>query len=482
MTAQENLQVVAGLSPQRVFENFALLSSIPHGSGNTKAISDAIADMARACGCGVVQDAVNNLILSAPASAGREGSAPVLLQGHIDMVCEKLPGCQKDMAREGLDLAVEGGKLKAVGTTLGGDDLIAAALALALVQEPGISHPPLEILLTVDEEVGMIGAAALDAAPIRARQMLNLDSEEEGVFTVGCAGGADALVDLPLRRSGRGGRALLAAIEGGIGGHSGIEIHHGRANAVHLLSRVLAEALPLVPFSLVSMKGGGKGNAIPVAAEAVLACEDPKALSDCLRMRAEAVLAPYRAKEPALSLLLSAAESTGGALSSGETGKLLDLVNALPDGVITMSASVPGSVETSLNLGIFTLGEQGAHAHLCVRSSVDAEKARLLDQLRSIAEIHGAAFRAENIYPAWEYRPSSPLRDRLSDCFTRLFGHPPRIETTHGGLECGVLAAKLPGLDCVSLGPELREIHTPRETLDIASVQRLWDLLLEVLR
>ena len=476
------MSVLDHLEPSSVFRFFEELCAIPHGSRNTKAVSDWCVEFAKARGLEHYQDGANNVIIIGEAAPGYEDAAPVILQGHLDMVCEQEPGCGKDMAREGLELAVDGDFVYARGTTLGGDDGIAVAMALAILDDPSIPHPRLEVVLTTEEEIGMLGAAALDVTPLRGRQLLNLDSEEEGVFTVSCAGGSLTRCTLPVARAPFAGTALKIRVSGLVGGHSGAEIHQGRANADILLGRVLRAMAAETELRLASASGGLKDNAIPVAAEAVAVAAD----ADCAMAAAEALAAAlkaeYRAADPGLSVEVLPAAAAETPMDADSTRRALCLLSCAPNGVQEMSQDIPGLVQTSLNLGILETAETELSAAFCVRSSVASQKEMLHDRLRCLTEELGGTVDITGDYPAWEYRRDSALRERMVEVFREQYGHEPRIEAIHAGVECGLLCGKLPGLDCVSIGPNLTEIHTPREKMSVSSVRRVWDFVLEVLR
>lgn len=476
------MAVLDQLEPKNVFRFFEEMCAIPHGSYNTKAVSDWCVAFAKARGLEHYQDEMNNVILIKEASAGYEEAEPVILQGHLDMVCEKAPGCEKDMDREGLDLAVEGDYIYAEGTTLGGDDGIAVAMALAALDDDSLPHPRLEVILTTEEEVGMDGAMALDVSPIRGRKMLNLDSEAEGIFTVSCAGGSMAACGLPVARAPFGGDILRVRVEGLTGGHSGAEIHKGRANASMLLGRLLLAMAAETELRLVSADGGLKDNAIPVAAEAVVAAADGRKAKAAAERMAACFQVEYRRSDPMLTVT---AEETAAAwlpMDAASTERTLCLLACAPNGVQTMSQDIHGLVQTSLNLGILKTEENAVTASFCIRSSVDSEKEMLKDRLACLLAQLGGRVSFSGEYPGWAYRPDSPLRELMTEVYREQYGREPKVEAIHAGLECGLLAGKLPGLDCVSIGPDLLEIHTPREKMSISSVQRVWAFVREVLK
>lgn len=476
------MAVLDQLEPKNVFRFFEQMCAIPHGSYNTKAVSDWCVAFAKERGLEHYQDEMNNVILIKEASAGYEEAQPVILQGHLDMVCEKAPGCEKDMAREGLDLAVEGDYIYAEGTTLGGDDGIAVAMALAALDDESLPHPRLEVILTTEEEVGMDGAMALDVSPIRGRKLLNLDSEAEGVFTVSCAGGSMAACALPVARAPFGGDILRVRVAGLTGGHSGAEIHKGRANANMLLGRLLRAMAAETELRLVSADGGLKDNAIPVAAEAVVAAADSRKAKAAAERMAACFQTEYRRSDPMLTVTAEEAAAAWLPMDASSTERAVCLLACAPNGVQTMSQDIHGLVQTSLNLGILKTEENAVTASFCIRSSVDSEKEMLKDRLACLLAQLGGGVSFSGEYPGWAYRPDSPLRELMTEVYREQYGREPKVEAIHAGLECGLLAGKLPGLDCVSIGPDLLEIHTPREKMGISSVQRVWAFVREVLK
>ena len=473
---------LAGLEPASVLSYFEEICAIPHGSRNTKAISDYLVSFAKAHGLKYIQDEVNNVILFGPGTQGLEDHAPVILQGHMDMVCEKEADCPLDMAAEGLDLTHDGEFIFAKGTTLGGDDGIALAFALALLADTTIPHPPLEVIITVDEEIGMLGADAIDLTGLRGRTLINLDSEEEGVFTVSCAGGARATIALSAERKAVYGPCVRLTVEGLQGGHSGAEIHKNRANANKVMGEYLSRVQKLMPLCLTSLSGGSKDNAIPRSCQATVVAMGIGI--ERINGIAAALQQEIREKYDEPDALVQAfdVDALGGnSLTTAATADVISLLCAAPNGVQSYSADIPGLVQTSLNLGVCHLGDRFT-ATFSVRSSVNREKEELLQQLRDLTAFYKGTYSQAGAYPAWEYRKDSPLRDTMVRVYQQMFGKDPQVLAIHAGLECGLLGDKLPGLDCVSIGPQMHDIHTSRERLDIASTERTWKFLLEVLK
>jgi dipeptidase D len=389
------------------------------------------------------------------------------------------------MAAEGLELFTEGDLIGARGTSLGGDDGAAVAIALALLDDPALPRPRLEAVFTVGEETGMDGAKALDVSPLRGRTMLNLDSEDEGVFTVACAGGAHVALRRAAARETREARMLHLGVEGLLGGHSGTEIDKGRANANLLLGRLLDALRQAASFRLYSAAGGTAENAIPNActAELIAAEADVMPLLDAADRLCAAVRREFAEADPGIRLRCETGPAVAAeALSAEETARFTDALLAAPNGVQAMSAALPGLVETSLNLGLLSLDEGGWTLTFSVRSSAPDGKPRLIETLRALAASAGAEVTVRGDYPAWVYRADSPLRQRMLGIYRRMFGAEPTVTAIHAGLECGILAEKLPGLDCVSIGPDITDIHTPAERLHIASTQRTWEFVKEILK
>ena len=476
------MKALEHLEPRKVFSPFEELCAIPHGSGHTKAISDWCVAFARDRGLEYHQDGQNNVIIIKEATAGYENAPALILQGHLDMVCEKEPGCPKDMDREGLELYVDGDFVSARGTTLGGDDGIAVAMALALLDADDIPHPRLEAVFTVDEEIGMLGAVGLDVSPLKGTRLLNLDSEAEGVFTVSCAGGNVTACTLPVSRAPFQGTALKVTVSGLRGGHSGTEIHKGLANANMLLGRLLQAMGAATGLRIVSAGGGLKDNAIPVKAQARVLVSDAEAARAAARKTAADFAAEYRVTDPGITVTVEECASSLEAMDASTTGKVICMLTCLPNGVQVMSADIQGLVQTSLNLGIFTAQGDQVRACFSVRSSVDSQKEMLKSRLTTLMEQLGGYTVFSGDYSGWEYRADSPLRELLTQVFREQYGRDPQVEAIHAGVECGIFAGKIPGLDCVSMGPDLLEIHTPRERMSISSVQRVWKFLLEVLK
>ena len=472
-----------GLEPESAFRYFEEICAIPHGSRNTKAISDYLVSFAKAHGLRYRQDDSNNVVIFAPGTCGLEDHESVILQGHMDMVCEKDAGCPLDMAVDGLDVTHDGCCVFAKGTTLGGDDGIAVAYALAILDDNTIAHPPLEVIITVDEEIGMLGAAAMDLADVKGRTMLNLDSEDEGIFTVSCAGGATCTVSLNAERKAVYGPCVRLSVEGLQGGHSGAEIHKNRANANKVMGDFLGRIQKLMPLCLTSISGGNKSNAIPRSATATMVAMGIglERINDIAAALQQEIRDTY--DEPNAIVRADDVDVLGGnALSTQDTAKVIGFLCACPNGVQALCPDMPDLPQTSLNMGIVSMDEDSVNVLCSIRSSVNEEKMALGKKVMELAEFYDGKAELMGHYPAWEYKHESALRDTMVAVYEKLYGQKPQVVSIHAGLECGLLSDKKPGLDCVSIGPQMHDIHTSREKLDIASAGRVWEYLLALLK
>ena len=478
-----NAMKLAGLEPASVFAYFEKICSIPHGSGNTKAISDYLVSFAKEHGLRYQQDALNNVIMFQEGTCGMEDHPPVIIQGHMDMVCEKDEDCPINMETDGLDVTHDGEYVFANGTTLGGDDGIAVAFALAILADKTIAHPPLEVVITVDEETGMEGATGIDLSALQGRTLINIDSEEEGIFTVSCAGGARGTITLPVTRRAVYGPCVRLTVEGLQGGHSGVEIHKNRANANKVMGEFLSRIQQMMPLCMTKFSGGSKDNAIPRSCSVMLVAMGShiERINDVAEQLQKEIREQY--DEPEAIVRGDDVDAFGGnALSTTLTAKVIALLCAAPNGVQAWSKDIEGLVQTSLNLGIAQLDKEELRLTFAVRSSVNQEKRELLAQLAKLADFNEGSYSEMGDYPAWEYRKDSNLRDTMVRVYRDMFAKEPEVVAIHAGLECGILIDKLPGLDCVSIGPEMHDIHTSRERLGIASTKRTWEFVLEVLK
>lgn len=479
------MKVCSDLKPKKVFEYFEDICSIPHGSKNTKAISDYCVAFAKDHGLKYMQDEMNNVIIWKEGSKGYEDSETIIIQGHMDMVCEKENGVELDFEKEGLRLFVDGDFLKAKGTTLGGDDGIAIAYAFALLDDETLAHPPLEVVITVDEEIGMLGAEGIDLSSLKGKKLLNIDSDEEGIFLTSCAGGLTAECELPVMRKTAEGMAYEVKVTGLAGGHSGSEIHKGHGNAIMLMGRLLKLLADQTGFSITSLEGGLKDNAIPRETVCTILMEEAQETEVlALVKKYEADLKKeYHTSDPDICITCTKKEkTTAQVLDRASFAKVLFLLRNLPNGVQHMSMELPGLVETSLNAGIMTLGEDQFSLSFSVRSSVTSRKYEVTDRLSFVTEFLGGSVTISGDYPAWEYKADSKMRDLIAEAYRDLFQEEPQIKAIHAGLECGIFSGKIEGLDCISFGPDNFDIHTPKERLSISSTEKIWKLIVAFLK
>lgn len=473
------------LESQKVFDYFEEISAIPHGSRNTKQISDYLVAFAKEHGLEHYQDEANNVVIIQEATAGYENADPIIIQGHMDMVCEKENDCTIDFEKDGLDLYVDGDFLKARGTTLGGDDGIAVAYALAIMDSAEIAHPRLEVVITVDEEIGMLGAEVIDLSMLKGHKLLNIDSDVEGHFLTSCAGGMTVEVSLPVARMAQKGLEMTVVVTGLEGGHSGAEIDKEHANANIVMGRVLKYLTDRMEVGIIAMAGGLKDNAIPRENEAVLLIPAEKK-EEFLAYIAELekiLKNEFAASDAGICIKTAAGtEKEAQILSYNAMSKVIFYLRHVPNGVQHMSRVIPGLVETSLNMGILALKENALVTTTSVRSSVSTRKEELLDCITHLVEFLGGEVGTNGDYPAWEYKADSQIRATISDVYKELFDEEPVFEAIHAGLECGILSGKIADLDCVSFGPNNYDIHTPKERLSISSTEKVWKLLKEFLK
>ena len=462
-------------SAKSVFDFFVEFSKVPRGSTHTSAIAEYLVDFAKTRGLDHRRDEHDNVIIKKPATSGLENRPIIVIQGHTDMVLAENEECNINLLTDGLELYVDGDFLRARGTTLGGDDGVAMAYALALLDSKDIPHPAIEAVFTSDEEIGLLGAVGVDTSDLKGRVMLNIDSDAEGIFTVGCAGGMRVDIKLPVDRSVESKVGYKLTVSRFKGGHSGVEIDKGRRNAI----KALADGLTLVDdISIVKMSGGNADNAIPRSAECVFVTD-----ADISSINFERALKEkYGDIEEDMVVSLERLDGEFVGYSKESSANALSLINECPSGVIRMMEDIEGLVETSLNLGILTMSDDAMEISFSVRSAVGAEKEKLANRLLEIAEAHGASFGRHGEYPAWEYRKDSHLRDTMCQVYRDMYGKDPVVMTIHAGLECGIFSDKMEGLDCVSIGPDNFDIHTTEERLSISSTIRVWEYLLEVLK
>ncbi len=476
------MKKLSALAPERVFAYFEEICSIPHGSGNMEQISRYCVDFAKRHGLRAVRDAANNVVIYKGGTAGYETAAPVILQGHLDMVCQKADGCDIDFETDGIRPYADGDFVRAAGTTLGADNGIAVAMALAILESDDIAHPPLEVLLTTDEETGMYGAMALDAKLLSGKKMINMDAEEPGTVTVSCAGGSNFLMTLGYAPARVRGTHITLRIAGLQGGHSGIEIHKGRVNADILMGRVLHEAKAVGDFRVICVSGGDKGNAIPLSCSAEIVVENAQVFADKLQHSMDMIQKEISDREPGATLNVCIGEMGEFDVLPGEASDTLtQLLLCAPCGVMAMSAGIEGLVETSLNLGILKTEAAAVQLLFTLRSNKQSALDFLEKRLFVLAKIFGCSTKTDGHYPPWEYKADSALQEIYKSCYRDLCGGEAKVEAIHAGLECGVFASKISDLDCIAIGPALFDVHTVNEHLSISSTAETFELVKQIL-
>ena len=472
--------------PKDALNFFEAISYIPRGSGNENRISDFLVAFAKERGFWVHQDKALNVVIKKPGTKGLENVPPVILQGHMDMVCEKNAATLHDFEKDPLKLVIEGDFLMAEGTTLGADNGAAVAMILALLDSRDIPHPPLEVLVTTGEEVGLLGAAEIDGTIFEGRLLINLDSGEEGIFCVSCAGGGRADIsyvpeysELPAGHS-----VKTLKVRGLKGGHSGIDITKERGNSNRILGRVLWTLMEKFGVQFTNINGGSKENAIPREAEAVIAFAAPrmKEVADEIAEIEKALKREYATSDSGLTLSIDDCDSNiESVFSQPFCARFVSALLLLPNGVQAMSLVLKGLPETSLNIGVVSTTKDRVSIACSIRSSVASRKEMLLAQLKAASETTGGKLGVSGLYPAWEYNEKSALREKTMRAFTEMFGKEPLVRGTHGGLECGIFSEKIPGVDIVSFGPDIHNMHTPNEKMSIPSFARTWQFLIKLL-
>ena len=475
--------VLEGLEPRPVFHFFEEICGIPHGSGNVERLSDYLVSFAKERGLSYRQDEMKNVIISKEASPGYEKREGIILQGHMDMVAVKKPESDIDMRTQALRLAVKDDDICAEGTSLGGDDGIAVAYALAILDDDSLPHPHLDVVITVDEETGMHGAKALDLSGLKGTRLLNLDSEEEGCFLAGCAGGASVRHFLPVTWREEAGTLFTCKICGLSGGHSGGEIHKERGNANSLMGRLLQEVSGVTDIGIVSLSGGLADNAIPREAvlQFVVSGKDEE-IKRRVKTFEKILQAELSTKDPGATIEMTKENNAAvRCLDQSSCDRIRHLLLLMPNGVQAMSADMPGLVQTSLNNGIMELTEEEFILTTSVRSSVASEKDTLITRISALTKLLGGRTKVSGDYPGWTYRKNSPFRDLCVKIYEETYGKKPEIIAIHAGVECGILLEKRPDLDCISMGPDMQDIHTTEEKLSISSARRVYEYVCRVL-
>ncbi len=469
-----------------IFRYFSEISTIPRGSGNEQAVSNYLVAFAKEHQLEYTQDSAYNVIMIKEATPGYEEEPAIILQGHMDMVCEKVKDSTHDFLKDGIKLVVDGDFLHADGTTLGGDNGVAVAYMLAMLADDSLGHPRLEAIITTDEEMGLNGAKALDLSKLKGKYLINLDSEEEDCVLTSCAGGMRCNCTLPIQRVDANGKRIKLSLGGMLGGHSGGDIHKNRANAPKLLGRLLFDLRQMNDYELIRMQGGFKDNVIPREAEAELLItgegdalkDNYNGIKDSIDQLMKSYQQELSASEPGLKYELEdLGEGSYRVLHPVSFEKMLFMLIHMPNGIQVMSSYIPGLVESSLNLGVFNTEEDHVLFVDAIRSSLYNYKHFMSNQLNYLISFLGGEFHEYAEYPGWEYKPDSVLREHYKRLYKESTGKDMRVEAIHAGLECGILSEKLPGIDAISIGPDLFDVHTVEERMHIPSAIRVYQLL-----
>lgn len=479
------MHTILDLEPKEVFRYFNEILQIPRGSSKTDRIVAYLLDFAAAHGLDASSDDANNVVIRKPASPGYENADIIILQAHHDMVWEKEEGSDFDFETQPIDAYIDGDVIRARGTTLGGDNGIGVAMILAILDDNELCHPALECLITADEEIGMLGAFAFDCSQLSGHKMINLDSEFEDVLICSCAGGAMVQGALPVARENTEGSLIDISIKNLMGGHSGVEIHKGRANAHVLMTRMLKKIAEEYPFRLYQYGGSAKETAIANHASAVIIANtaDADAIVSAAGAFGKILQTEYEATEPDMLITATVKDAVVvDALIAADTKKVLDMIDTLPDSVLAMSATMPGLVQTSSNLGVLELGENVLSFCCAVRSSMTTQKRWIISKIASSVIMAGGTYEVQGDYPGWAYNPHSTLKEAILGAYRTLYDQEAAVDAVHAGAECGLFADAIPNIDCVSIGPQMWDVHTPKEHLSIPSTEKTFRILQETLR
>lgn len=474
-----NLDSLKSLESKSVFEWFSEISKIPRESGHEKEISDFLVKFAKDRNLEVYQDKENNVIIKKKAFAGYENLSPVIIQGHMDMVCEKTADSKHDFRKDPIELILDGNFLKANNTTLGADDGIAISFALALLDSNDIPHPALEILITTAEETSMIGASYVTSEHLNGKTLINIDAEEEGIFLVSCSGGVNTIVNFDIVEEANSDEALEIDVSGLKGGHSGMEIHNQRANAVKVLSRILYYIKN--DINIHSICGGTKRNAIAKNSNAIITSKNINKVKSNIEEISKHIKHEYKSEEPDMKISVSKCSNIKERFTKELTNNIIDFLMLAPDGVLYMSKDMEGLVQTSANNGILKEENGKVTSIISIRSCVESSSEEIVSRIEDIALRTNASFESANRYPAWEYDPNSKIKDIASQVYKKITGKDAKIESIHAGLECGIFRKTMPNVDMISLGPDIYDVHTPREHLSISSVDTMWKVLKELI-
>ncbi|WP_250278612.1 aminoacyl-histidine dipeptidase [[Clostridium] colinum] len=475
---------ISNLESYKVFQFFEEISKIPRGSFNEKAISEYLVNFAKERNLEVRADEAYNVIIKKAGTKGYENSKVVAIQGHTDMVCEKNKGVEHDFLKDPIKIIYEGDFIKADRTTLGADNGIAVAMALAILDSDDIAHPPIEAIFTACEESGMEGVNALDTSDLKSSIFLNIDSDEEGIFTVGCAGGVKCDIQIPVSFEDNDKPSYCIGIYGLMGGHSGIDVNKGRANSNKLLARTLNTLYKDVYFSLNRIEGGAKDNAIPREAEAIISFDDKDfdLLNQKLKEIENIYKKEYQNTDSNLYLKIEKVDKQEKCFSKSSFNNVIMSIMILPNGPQTMSTDIEGLTESSINLGVVKTTDKTVEITASIRSAVASKKESIMEQIEIFLNSIDSKVEFRGDYPAWEYKKDSVIREKCFEVYKKMYNKEPELQIIHAGLECGLFAKKMPNLDLVSFGPNLYDIHTPDEKASISSIDRTWKFLLNLLK
>ncbi len=480
---EQRMGILSNYEPKKPLKYFEELCAIPHGSGNTKAISDYCVEFANERNLKVIQDDLNNIIITKEATPGYENEVGIIIQGHLDMVCVKTTDSTFDFDHDGLILETDGKKVWAKDTSLGGDDGIAIAIALAILDSDDIEHPQIEAVFTVDEEIGLLGALDIDLSSITGKKLINIDSEDDTMILTSCAGGTFLECSLPIKFELQRGMVATIELKGLQGGHSGAEIHKERVNSNVMMGRILNEIKE--KSYILDLFGGTATNVIPSRTETKILYDE--IYSNEIKAKLESLSSilkkEFAIAEPDFKIVLNEDKVKDGAvLNENSHSILINALMNLPNGVHSWSLSIKDLVETSSNLGICKIVDECIVIDYSIRSSVDSARDYVVTKIISLVEFMGGSTKYKGSYPGWEYRMDSPLRDTVINVYKQQFGKEPIIAAIHAGLECGLFSDKIEDLDCVSIGPNLHDIHSVSECMELESTERIWKLVLGVLK
>lgn len=480
------INVLGNLKPESLFKNFESLTRIPRESDNEKLVSEYLVKFAKDKNLEVIQEECLNVIIKKPGTKGYENAPTVILQGHMDMVCTKVEGLDFDFSKDAIEIVIDGDYIRTKGTTLGADNGIAVAMAMAILESKDMPHPPITALFTVAEETGMDGVVKLNPENISGDILINIDSEEEGVFLASCAGGVNNIVTLPIewKESGLNKENYKIAIKGLLGGHSGAEINKNRGNAIKLLGRLLQEINNKIDFDIAKISGGEKMNAIAKMADVIVTINpvDYNKLEDIVNNYKAIFNNEFKTADPSITVNIEKTNEANKVFSNISKKRLISILRLIPNGIQTMSEDVKGLVESSNNIGVLETKDNEIIFTSAVRSSVKSLKDEINDRIKVICELNEAKLDLVADYPEWEYKVESHVRDLMCEVYKEMYGKEAKVDAIHAGLECGFLKQKVGDIDMVSLGPNMYDVHTPNEHLSISSTIRVYEFLCEVLK